>query len=331
MRLYSYLKTLVICFSLTLLASCSQSDTPDLQYLHANGGVFAAEISQNGDYSIISTAEQGINLWDNRKNQLLYQWRHHPKAGSNDVFIVRISANNNYALSASSNEFAIWDIKTGRSVGFYKVSESDIRDIHLSENGRYVLYGQVNGKVVHIDLKTGRRLEMPIHNEKINSIDLSANGLYALSGGNDHRAFLWNTKTAQIIKTFHFKHRVSMVKFEQSGRFAFIADNQKSSQIWNLETGELQSTLIYKARQSIFSSVRFINDGKQLLTGNGTKRVTLWDVNSGLAIQHWTVTPRKHTRPETAVVYSATMWDADSIASESSAGLLEIWPLKNKK
>jgi WD40 repeat protein len=320
-------KLLFLLPSLIFVFSCSQSDTPLQQYEHAVEGAFAAEISQNGNYSIVSSIHHGLSLWDNRNNKLLYQWKHR-NAKNNDVYIVRISADNSYALSASRHEFAIWDIKTGQSIGFYKVSDSPIRDIRLSANGRYALYGQVNGKVVHIDLQSGRRLEMPIHSQKVNSVDLSANGLYALSGGNDHRAFLWNTKTAQIIQQFNFKHRVSMVKLEHDGRFAFIADNQKSSQIWNIETGELQSTLIYTARQSIFSSVRFINDGKQLLTGNGTKIVNLWDVNSGLSLQKWTVTPRKETRPKTAVVYSATLWDGENIATESSAGFLEIWPIE---
>ena len=320
-------KSLFILLSLIFVVSCSQSDQPLQQYEHAVEGAFAAEISQNGDYSIISSIHHGLSLWDNRNNKLLFQWQHH-NAQSNDIYIVRISANNSHALSASRREFAIWDIKTGQSLGFYQVSDSPIRDIRISANGRYVLYGQVNGKVVHIDLQTGRRLEMPIHTEKVNSIDLSANGLYALSGGNDHRAFLWNTKTAQIIQEFNFNHRVSMVKFEDKGRYAFVADNQKASQIWDLKTGELQSTLIYRARQSIFSSVRFINDGKHLLTGNGTKIITLWDVKTGLSQQRWMVTPRKETRPKTAVVYSATLWDGDKIASESSAGFLEVWPLE---
>tara|TARA_R110001583_G_scaffold42735_2_gene135876 strand:- start:25690 stop:26676 length:987 start_codon:yes stop_codon:yes gene_type:complete len=322
------LKMLFLLFSLTFVFSCSQSDTPLHQYEHAIEGAFAAEISQNGDYSIISSIHHGLSLWDNRNNKLLYQWQHH-NAESNDIYIVRISANNSYALSASRNEFAIWDIKTGKSTGFYEVSDSPISDIRISANARYVLYGQENGKVVHIDLQTGRRLEMPIHTQKVNSIDLSANGLYALSGGNDHRAFLWNTQTAQIIQEFNFQYRISMVKLEDNGRFAFIADTQNSSQIWNIETRELQSTLIYTARQSIFSSVRFINDGKMLLTGNGTKIVNLWNVNSGLSLQQWMITPRKKTRPKTAVVYSATLWDGNNIATESSAGFLEIWPIAN--
>lgn len=327
MLLNIYFKSLFLLLSLIFVISCSQSDTPSQQYEHAVEGAFAAEISQNGDYSIISSIHHGLSLWDNRNNKLLFQWFHH-NASNNDIYIVRISANNSHALSASRREFAIWDMHTGQSLGFYQVSDSPIRDIRISANGRYVLYGQVNGKVVHIDLQTGRRLEMPIHSEKVNSVDMSANGLYALSGGNDHRAFLWNTKTAQIIKEFNFKQRVSMVKLEDKGRYAFVADNQKASQIWNLQTGELQSTLIYTARQSIFSSVRFINNGKQLLTGNGTKMISLWDVETGVKTEKWLVTPRKETRPKTAVVYSATLWDENNIASESSAGFLEIWPIK---
>ncbi|KPU83351.1 hypothetical protein JI57_01650 [Psychromonas sp. PRT-SC03] len=326
MQLNLSVKTLLLLLSLSFLLSCSQSDTPLKQYEHALKGTFAAEISQNGDYSIISTISHGIRLWDNRNNQLLYNWRH-GDISDNAIYIVRISANNHYALSASTHEFAIWDIKTGHSVGFYKVTDSPIRDIQISENGRYVLYGQVNGKLVHIDLKTGRRLEMPIHTEKINSIDMSANGLYALSGGNDHRAFLWNTKTAQVIQKFDFKNRVSTVRLEPTGRYAFISDTQKSAQIWDLKTGKLHSTLIFSARQSIFSSVRFIDNGKYLLTGNGTKMLRLWNVDTGLMMQQWMVSARKDTRPKTAVVYSATLWDANNIASESSAGLLEIWPM----
>ena len=73
--------------------------------------------------------------------------------------------------------------------------------------------------------------------------------------------------------------------------------------------------------------MRFIKDGQYLLTGNATKSVVLWDTNTGLKKQSWMVTPRKETRPETAVVYSTALWNDAAIATESSAGLLEIWPL----
>ena len=325
MPLANTLKTILLT-SCLFLTACEQYSQPTQQYEHAVQGAFAAELSQNGDYSLTSSIHHGISLWDNRDNKLLFNWYHH-QGQNNDVFIVRLSSNNSVALSASRDEFALWDTKTGKSLGFYQVSDSPIRDIQLSENGQFVVYGQVNGKLVHINLRTGRRLEAPLHREKINSIDMSSNGRYVLSGGNDHQAFLWDTDSAQVIQKFEFTQRISMVRLEKNGRFAFIADNQKASQIWDLQTGKLKSTLIYRARQSIFSSVRFIKDGNYLLTGNGTKKVVLWDTKTGLAKQDWTVTPRKEIRPKTAVVYSATLWSDSAIVTESSAGLLEIWPL----
>ncbi|MGJ8581540.1 MAG: WD40 repeat domain-containing protein [Psychromonas sp.] len=325
MQLANTFKSLLLVSTLFLTA-CEQYPQPLQQFEHAAEGAFSADISNNGDYSLISSIHHGISLWDNRNNKLLFNWYHHQNQ-QNDVFIVRLSANNSVALTASRNEFALWDTKTGKSLGFYQVSDSPIRDIQLSENGNIVAYGQVNGKLVHINLRTGRRLEAPLHREKVNSIDMSSNGRYVLSGGNDHQAFLWDTDTAQVIQRFDFNERVSLVRLEKKGLFAFIADTQKASQIWNLQTGKLQSTLIYKARQSIFSTVRFIKDGQYLLTGNATQSVSLWDTDTGLKQQEWAVTARKETRPKTAVVYSASLWNDSAIATESSAGLLEIWPL----
>ena len=100
------LKLLFLVLSLTLISACSQSDTPVHQYEHAVEGAFAAEISQNGNYSITSSIHHGLSLWDNRNNKLLYQWNHR-NSENNDIYIVRISANNSFALSASRSEFAI--------------------------------------------------------------------------------------------------------------------------------------------------------------------------------------------------------------------------------
>ncbi|MDA7747216.1 hypothetical protein N8878_07805 [Psychromonas sp.] len=315
-----------LLLSTVLLSACDLAPQPTQQFEHAVEGAFTTDISQNGDYSLTSSIHHGLSLWDNRKNKLLFNW-HHRNSQSNDVFIVRLSANNSVALSASNDEFALWNTQTGESQGFYQVSDSPIRDIQISSNGQFVVYGQVDGKLVHINLNNGTRLEIQLHSEKINSIDMSSNGRYVLSGGNDHKAFLWDTVGAKVLQKFEFDNRVSIVRLEEKGRFAFIADTQKASQIWDLQTGKLVSTLNFRPRQSTFSSVRFVKEGEYLLTGNATQSVVLWNTKTGLALQHWSVTPRKETRPKTAVVYSATLWSDSAIATESSAGLLEIWPL----
>ncbi len=309
--------------SAILLTACSGEQLSATKVEHAVEGAYAADISADGQYSVISSIHHGISLWDNKKNALKYQWSHQGSE-QNQVFLTRFSDDASHVVTASSDEFAIWDVATGEAKGFYKIPESNIRDIAISSQARYVLYGLADGKAVHIDLNTGRRIEFLGHTEKINAVDMSANGHYALTGGNDYTAYFWDTRTAQVLHRFNHPSRVTMVKLEREGKFLFTADNQKQANIWDMRSGQAISRLDYIARQEIFSSVRFVNQGKYLLTGSPSRMLALWDSKTGKQLQKWRVSPRKNSRPKSAVVYSATMVDGQ-ILSESSAGLLETW------
>lgn len=220
---------------------------------------------------------------------------------------------------------------------------SDIRAIDLSNQGKHILLGKSDGKVVHINLATGRRLEFLGHqqtlidsssgetyhlNNAINSVALSPNGLYALSGSSDQSAYLWDTRTGQVIFKFQHQARVVMVALEPKGRYAFTADSKKSANIWDLTTGQKVSTLDITGRQQIFTTARFNQNADMLVTGSPNQKLSLWQVSTGNKLQEWLVTPRKNSRPASAVVYSASFINQDrQIISESSAGLSEIWDI----
>ncbi|WP_434340291.1 WD40 repeat domain-containing protein [Motilimonas cestriensis] len=311
--------------SAILLTACSGEQLSATKIEHAVEGAYAADISTDGHYSVISSIHHGISLWDNKKNALKYQWSHQNDA-QNGVFLTKFSDDASHVVTASSDEFVVWDVVTGEAKGYYKIPESNIRDIVISAQGRYVLYGLATGKAVHIDLNTGRRIEFLGHTEKINAVDMSANGHYALTGGNDYTAYFWDTRTAQVLHRFSHPSRVTMVKLEREGKYIFTADNQKQANIWDMRSGQPVSRLNYLARQEIFSSVRFVEQGKYLLTGSPSRMLALWDSKTGQQLQKWHVSPRKNSRPKSAVVYSATLADGQ-ILSESSAGLLETWTL----
>jgi len=311
--------------SAILLTACSGEQLSATKIEHAVEGAYAADISADGQYSVISSIHHGISLWDNKKNALKYQWSHQNDA-QNGVFLSKFSDDASHVVTATSDEFVVWDVATGKAKGFYKIPESNIRDIVISAKGRYVLYGLATGKAVHIDLDTGRRIEFLGHTEKINAVDMSANGHFALTGGNDYTAYFWDTRTAQVLHRFNHPSRVTMVRLEREGKYIFTADNQKQASVWDMRTGQAVSTLNYLARQKIFNSVRFIAQGRYLLTGSPSRTLALWDTQTGDLVQKWRVSTRKNSRPKTAVVYSATLADGH-ILSESSAGLLETWTL----
>jgi WD40 repeat protein len=308
--------------------ACSQPESNVVNsHQHAVKGSYAAALNNDGSLAVVSSINDGLSVWDITNNAMRYQWRH--QSGSDNlVFAIDISGDDTFVVTAERTKFAVWSLESGENIGYWQIQASSIRDIAISNQGRFVLYGRGDGKVVHIDLKTGRRIEFLGHTEKVNAVDLSPNGYYALSGANDYSAYLWDTRTGQVVHRFSHPSRVTQVALDRKGRIAFTADSKKQASIWNLQTGQHISNLQYQARQKIFSAIRFNADATLLLTGSPARSIDLWDVLTGNKLQTWQVSAKKDTRPKSAVVYDIAFGDNNQIISESSNGLSEIWQMK---
>ena len=318
-------------FLLLLLTGCEKLTTapPRQQMLHVAQGSYAAALSDDAHYAVVSSIENGVAFWDIDKNALLYQWQHKDNE-INQVFSLAISHNNSHVLTADQHTFALWQVSDGKNLGFWQLDEATVRDIAVSDDGNQLLIGKSNGGVQHITLSSGRRLEFLGHTERINSVAMSPNGRYALTGGNDYKAYLWDTQSAQIIYSFSHPSRVTKVALDPQGRFAFTADSQDLAQIWDIKTGQLISTLQFTARQQVFSAVRFSADGKYLATGAPSRKLALWDVQTGRELQQWQVSVKGDVRPASAVVHAVAFLNDKQLISESSSGIAEVWEINHE-
>jgi len=327
--LYKCNRRFITTILLLMLCACQpNSSTPIERWQHSIEGAYAADVSNNGKFSAVSSIHHGISLWDLEKNALKFNWSQQQDSANNLVLAIDIANDDSYVLTASRENFALWNMDNGQSEGYWQVRDSNIRDIAVSNNGEHVLIGKSNGTVVHVTIDSGRRLEFLGHNEKINSVDLLPNGRIALSGSNDFVAYVWDTLSGQVIYRFNHPSRVTKVAIDPYGKYAFTADSKKSANIWDLKTGKLISQLQYPNRQEVFSSVQFSQDGKHLLTGAPSRKVSLWEISTGERKQSWHVTPREDIRPAGAVVYSVAFRDNSHIITESSSGYAELWQIK---
>ncbi|WP_133470039.1 WD40 repeat domain-containing protein [Paraglaciecola marina] len=317
-----------VVIMLFILGCSGTNDTPVSSVSHASGGSHAANISPDSSLAVVSSIDNGITVWDVTNNSQKYVWRHQDD-GNNSVTNIHIAYDNSYVVTSDREAFALWNMEIGEPEGFWRIDESSIRDVAVSNQGRGILVGRGSGKVMFFEPKTGRRLEFLGHQEKINSVDISPNGFYALTGGNDYVAYLWDTRTAQVIHKFEHSSRVTEVALDDEGRYAFTADSKRAARIWDLTTGEEVSSLKYLARQRIFTTAIFSADGKYLLTGSPSRRINRWDVKTGEELNEWRVTPREGSKPASAVVHSVGFLNATEIISESSNGKLEKWNTEN--
>ncbi|MGD8113045.1 WD40 repeat domain-containing protein [Vibrio sp. TRT 17S01] len=322
MRIISH--TLFITIVISALTGCFFSAKPDQRWeLDANGSTSFA-LSRDARFALIYSKEHHLVLWDLYQDKKLAQLgQQDPQA--NTVSRIRISDNGRFAVTASQINFAVWDLGWTQSEGLWSISDGLIRDVDIASNGEQVLLGLSNGKAIYVNLVTGRRLEFLAHQEKVNSVALSPNGHFALTGGNDYKAYLWDTSSGQILRTFEHEQRVIRVALQRDGKLAFTSDGGNQAIIWDLTTGQSQAKLSSFSRQLIFSTARFSDDGRWLMTGTPSSRITIWDSMTGKKVQGFEAESLKDARPPRAVVYDAAFDNQQRVVTGTSAGIAQAW------
>jgi len=320
-----YKNTTIFSFFLLLLMACGTGEKAVEEALHSAVGTIDAVISNDAKYAIVSSVNHGVGYWDLEKNSLLFNWKH-SDAPENSIIATNISPDSTRAITADKRNFSIWNTSSGKSYGYWK-APAKIRAVALSNKGRYVLLGLEDGRAIHIDMNTGRRLEFTGHREEaVASVDLSANGLWAFTGGADYRAILWNSKTGKPKRLFEHDTRVTKLRLSPSGNQAFTAGTLGNAFIWDLTTGAKISTLSLKAREYIIVSANFSHNDQLLVTGAPRKEISLWDVGTGEKLKQWQARTRDQWKPSGAIIYAVAFTeDNQFIYSESSAGYGEKW------
>lgn len=328
MTLTHRMKYLGIFLSLWLTACTEVQKSPIQQTEHAAIGTVAAAIATETKLAAVSSLTSGVVVWDLTDQSAKYRLSQQQPT-ENFISHLAFSPEGAFLLSAESNSFSMWRMSDGQNVGFWSLPESTVRDIAVSQGGSHLLIGQNDGKVQHITIKSGRRIEFLGHTEKVNSVALSPNGRYALSGGNDLKAYLWDTQSGQIVQTFVHPTRVTKVALDKTGKMAFTADSQQQATIWDLQTG-LPKLQLEMGRGRVFTAVRFSDDGRYLLTGAASRRATVWDITTGDIVEDFMVSPTEGSRPASSVVYDIALTAPNRILTESSSGQAEAWEFKHE-
>ena len=311
-----------------VVTGCSPAPDKVHQKIHAQQGTYVADIADDGSFSIVSTNENGILLWPRYANDAKFQWQHDDQ--TSQIIAVDASFDGSVVATSTRVEFALWDAKSGENLGFWKIGSGGIQDIAVSNGGSTIVLAKRDGTQIAFNPSSGRRIEFYGHTERVNVVDISANGFYVLSGSNDASAILWDTRSGQIVHKWEHKNRVTQVALHPNAKYVFTSGSTDNAKIWQLPDGSEYSRLQFIDRQKIFSSARFNQDGSVLITGAPSRRITLWDTQTGKSLKHWNVGLVEERNPNSAVVLAVHFYDNENIVlSESSAGLAEWWQLES--
>ncbi|GIU45540.1 WD40 repeat domain-containing protein [Shewanella colwelliana] len=309
---------LIIC-SLLLVACQPKSQITEI----VNEPSYSADLSVDGRYVLVSTANNGLQLWDLQTKTQKYQWTQDDS--QNSAIDTKIANNLKYAASLSNHSVALWSMENGQSLGWWSLPSTG-QSLAISDTGS-LLIGLTDGSVMSLDPANNSLIKFLGHSEKVNSVALSNDGTLALTGANDKQVILWHAKTGQPIHTWALPTRAIKVAISQDGSLVFAADSTNQGLFWQASDGQTLGKLNISRRQMNFSAARFTNDNKHLLTGTPAREVSLWQISNGKMLANWRVSRTEHAQIKGAVVYSVAEPTNNHISSISSNGLLETWSL----
>jgi WD40 repeat protein len=229
-----------------------------------------------------------------------------------------LSPDGRYALTGASGDDSaaiLWDLASGSELKRFVTGFSDFSDLAFVPDGKRVLVAS-SQSVFLFDVQTGTeiyRFDLDDDSHHVFDIDVSPNGrqlLVAYSWADapsydwQSAGVLFDLDNGQLVRRFSEKGdaQIWSVAFSPNGRRALIGGEKGRATLWDVETGQQLRTFVTKERfVSPVLSLAFTPDGKRVLTGmaswipnkgegkceksNGGHCTTLWDVDTGEAIQ----------------------------------------------
>ena len=298
-----------------LLGGCDFGPEPDKSWETSAKGSYSAAFSQDGKFSLIGSISHGGSLWDTQRGERLFNWNHQQGQYSN-IIASGFSPEGLFALTADHQTLVLWDTSSGKAITFW-TAPNEVMSVDLSPNGRYALLGLEDYSAVLFDVKRGGIQRSFYHQDRVRSVALSADGKLAITGSEDQSAKLWDVNSGEQRFNWAHEDEVVTVAISANGKRALSVAKYDKAVIWDTETGlaigelPLRPTAI--KRGQTFTTARFSNDGRLLLTGNSARLVQLWDVKTQQELKHWTVPKRDPWKPTSASILAVSFSDDDKV------------------
>lgn len=297
-------KCYFLIFAALLLCACEQGLKPSQSIEVASVGAQGAAISDDGMYAIVGSVYQGGSLWRLADGERLYNWNH--KEGEFTTIIAAdFSPDGKWAMTADSHTMVLWSVSDG-SAQRYWTAPGEILSLALSADGNFALLGLSNESAVLFDVKRGGIRRTFHHQGRVRSVALSDDSRFAVTGSEDFSAVLWDLASGQALHQMQHNDDVQLVAISADGQKVFSAAKYDKAVIWDSNSGqELRQVPLEaeKAKRGVrFTSAKFSNDGKLLLTGLPDRLVQLWSTDDMREQARWMLPKRDAWKPTSAAV-----------------------------
>jgi WD40 repeat protein len=204
------------------------------------------DYSVDGRMIVTGSYEGTIKVWGATERKLFKTVK------ADGCSLVKFSSDGRLFLgwdeNANTSFLTAWDVQSGKQVFQVPVDGVYSHGSNFSPNGTVFATGdgsayQSKSEMQLIELSTGKRLRLIEHNEKLGNIYYSG--------------------------------------FTRDGKELLGRGSHDQAILWNVETGRIERVFGDKREESSCSWALFSNDERRVITSSSSKKVTVYDLNSG--------------------------------------------------
>lgn len=326
-------KTWCYLTAVLLLSACDKPAGPVHSLEVAVAGLHSGAISQQGDFAVVGSIYHGGSLWRLTDNARVFDWNH-DKDEPSTLIASDFSRDGKWALTATVNTLVLWNVETGEGERFW-AAPGEILDARLGPDARTALLGLADHTAVLFDIRRGGILQTFSHQNRVRSVDLSTDGELALTGSEDYSAVVWDVRTGAELRRISHNDDVQLVRLSPDGTLALSMGKYDKALVWETRTGNIVGEVPLEAehlkRGLRFTTARFSEDNRHLLTGRPDQWVELWSVTPPLTrVEGWELPKRNAWKPTGASVIDVAFAGEDTIRTIASNGFIHTLT-RNKK
>lgn len=159
--------------------------------------------------------------------------------------------------------------------------EVDVSVLVMSPDGRFVLAGTADGRVMRFDVTTGRlAFVVAAHRGVVRAVALSPDGEDFATAGSDRKIALWDFNTGALQTTLSgHSQTVAAVAFSPDGKTLVSGGQDGLIRFWNVAS-RLPTVTFYAHARDLHPGVTtltFSPDGSRLMSGGALGTVVRWD------------------------------------------------------
>lgn len=271
----------------------------------------AYDFASDGSAVVASTTDGRLCVWSLADgNARVFVAEGRPIAG------MVVSRDGTRAITlAEDSSLRIWTIATGESRALPMLGE--ITDVDLSADGRVVVVGLDDHRIVVIDPETGDQRVIGKHASEVRHVAFSPDASWIASDGDDGSTRLWPVRADTGVQVPRAFGLVATIAGSPDQR-TFIAGGDRSTAL--LVDGKRRVPL--PGHNSLVIAVAISGDGRRAATAGREHVIHTWDLATGAA---------GPTLDSTGVIVSLAMTrDGSRIISCDANSEIRVWDVAAK-